>query len=155
MERVSTVPLVEWGLGNTNTLLYIITFISACLVAQPNGVCKIMEPTNGYSSHSTPNEDDFLQQSPCMPMPPGAELLKNKAHRAFNAQDFTTALELYNQAIQMYDNVAHLYSARAATLIKRKWWEVLYQMRSIEKYSLLVGCEELIGNICDFEAHKG
>ncbi|MCL4132538.1 UNVERIFIED_CONTAM: hypothetical protein GTU68_003196, partial [Idotea baltica] len=94
---------------------------NACLVAHPNGVCKMADSPNGFSSHSSLNSDDDLPQPPFEPMPSRAEALRHQAHQAFNAQNYTTALHLYNTAIQLYDNIALLYSARAATLIKRKW----------------------------------
>ncbi|KAL7636304.1 UNVERIFIED_CONTAM: hypothetical protein RMT77_013063 [Armadillidium vulgare] len=96
---------------------------SAYLVAQPNGVCNIVDPTNGYSSQSLfcQEETGGNTYSPLDEIPPEVEALRLKAHDAFNKQEYTTALELYNSAIQCYDNIAVLYSARAATLIRRNW----------------------------------
>lgn len=55
------------------------------------------------------------------PLPSKVELLKAKANESFARQQYTLAINLYNQAIAVHSDAAILYGNRAAALLKRGW----------------------------------
>ncbi|KAK4291218.1 hypothetical protein Pmani_035935 [Petrolisthes manimaculis] len=89
-----------------------------------NGVCKcVSSSSNGISSHLAEGADRVPMFSyPSVPLlAPRAETLKARANQAFAAEKYITALQLYNQAVEISPNSPVLYSNRAAALMKRKW----------------------------------
>lgn len=90
-----------------------------------NGVCKTLS-TNGISNHLNGGERSSPRLLPPTVLPPRAETLKARANQAFAAEQYITALQLYNQAAQISPNSAVIYSNRAAALMKRKWEGDIY-----------------------------
>lgn len=81
----------------------------------PNGKTHIVhKPTNG---HKILNGTRLL----CKELPPRALELKAQGNDAFCKQQFWTAVNAYNEAINIEPNSAILYSNRAAAYIKRAW----------------------------------
>lgn len=82
--------------------------------------------SNGHSTyHFSPYEDDF--SLPFMKsISPRAEAIRYEAALALRAHQYNKALRLYNEVIQAFDSIAALYSARATTLISRRWYSISF-----------------------------
>lgn len=121
-----------------------------------NGLCKAdtCNPTNGYSTHKNGTTNGMTANGvtattarilpteifntnsrslgknkrgfACKSLPPTVELIKARANEKFEKQQFTVAIDLYNQAIVLCPSAAALYGNRAAAFMKRGWDGDLY-----------------------------
>jgi WD and tetratricopeptide repeat-containing protein 1 len=78
-----------------------------------NGKTHLNKATNGHSI--------LKGASLCKELPPKALELKARGNDAFCKQQFWTAVNAYNEAINLAPNSAILYANRAAAYIKRAW----------------------------------
>jgi len=75
--------------------------------------------TNGYSNgHTNGHRAAATRSFP--PLPPAVEAIKLEANAEFEAEEYTSAIQLYNRAVSLCSHPI-LYGNRGAALMKRKW----------------------------------
>ncbi|XP_013417552.1 WD and tetratricopeptide repeats protein 1 isoform X2 [Lingula anatina] len=88
--------------------------------------------TNGMSKHiaSKPQTGEYKSirkhKYEGKPLSPSVDLIRQKANIAFEKQEYTEAVRLYNRALIIAPEAAVLYGNRAAAFMKRGWDGDLY-----------------------------
>ncbi|XP_066285635.1 WD and tetratricopeptide repeats protein 1-like [Branchiostoma lanceolatum] len=85
-----------------------------------NGIAAKLHHTNGFSLLEG-KQQPRTTLKPVGNLPPRADALKLRANEVFCRQQFSLAIALYNQAIQLSPNSGILYGNRAAAYMKRGW----------------------------------
>lgn len=123
------------------------TFDVQCFGALANGMFKdngnglCLNTSNGHTQNGVANgatkpltttftslsqDGSKSDARPIKPLPKKAELLKQRANGLFESQQYTMAINLYNDALRLAPDSAFLYGNRAAGLMKRGWDGDLY-----------------------------
>lgn len=88
-----------------------------------NGASRPLPSTSGI--HMSESRD-CVKKKATKPLSAKGELLKLQANAVFEKQQFTLAINLYNEALQVAPDAAVLYANRAAAYMKRGWDGDLY-----------------------------
>lgn len=93
-----------------------------------NGMTRAIAPTpvNIFTTSGTSSSNEIRSKATVIILPPKCEALKLKANAVFEKQQFTLAINLYNDALRISPDAAVLYTNRAAALMKRGWDGDLY-----------------------------
>ncbi|XP_077976925.1 WD and tetratricopeptide repeats protein 1-like [Glandiceps talaboti] len=86
-----------------------------------NGVSRHISQTNGIKIREESQPKRVSLCGKRKGLPPRAEALKKRANEVFAKQQWTDAINLYNQALSIAPNSAVLFANRAAAYMKRKW----------------------------------
>lgn len=99
-----------------------------------------MRPTITWTNQLYPS----ILHSDINKLPPLIEKIKLKANAAFDKQQHTLAISLYNEALQRLPSAAVLYSNKAAALMKRQWYVFIRKQLYGLQLCFIQNCSRLL-----------